>query len=70
MAEKVILYTTPNCATSDRARADLLAEGVDLEERDVMKNKQWYDEVLKHSIWVPVVIRGGKVSIGWKGRTG
>lgn len=70
MAEKVILYTAPNCATSDRARADLLAEGVELDERDVMKNKQWYDEVLKHSIWVPVVIRGGKVEIGWKGRTG
>jgi arsenate reductase-like glutaredoxin family protein len=26
MAEKVILYTTPNCSTCDRARADLFAE--------------------------------------------
>jgi hypothetical protein len=71
MAEKVILYTAPNCGTSDRARADLLAEGVDLEERDVMKNKEWFDEALRHSIFVPIVVREGqKVEIGWKGRVG
>ena len=71
MAEKVILYTAPNCGTSDQARADLLAEGFDLEERDVMKNQQWFDEALRHSIFVPIVIRqDGKVEIGWKGRVG
>jgi glutaredoxin len=70
MPDKVILYTAPHCGTSDRARADLLAEGVDLEERDVMQRREWFDEVLRHSIWVPVVVRGGKVSIGWMGRTG
>jgi len=70
MAEKVILYTAPGCNTSDRARADLTAEGVDLEVRDVMARKEWFDEALRHSIFVPVVIRGEKVEIGWKGRVG
>ena len=69
-AEKVVLYTAPNCRASDRAREDLRAEGVELEERDVMKNKAWFDEVLHYSIFVPVVLRGDKVEIGWKGRVG
>ena len=68
--EKVILYTAPNCATSDRAQAELLAEGVDLEVRNVMLNKEWWDEALRISIFVPIVIRAGKVEIGWKGAVG
>ena len=67
---KVILYTAPNCSTSDQARADLIAAGVDLEERNVMVKQEWFDECLKYSIVVPVVLRGGKVEIGWKGRHG
>ena len=68
---KLILYTAPNCGTSDRAREDLIAEGVDFEERDVMKDKQWFDDVLKHTIFVPLVVHpDGKIEIGWKGRVG
>jgi glutaredoxin len=70
MAEHVILYTTPNCSTCDRAREDLLAEGVELEERDVMKKQQWYDEAVAMTIAVPIVIRDGKKSFGWKGDYG
>ena len=70
MAEKVIIYTAPDCGVSDQARADLIAEGVDLEERDVMKQQAWFDEALQYSIFVPIVIRDGKVEIGWKGRVG
>jgi glutaredoxin len=62
-SEPVILYTTPNCGGCDRARAELIAEGVDFEERSVMARQEWFDEVLKYSISVPVIIRGGKVEV-------
>ena len=70
MAEKLILYTTPGCDVCDRARDDLTSEGADFEERDVMKDKAWFDEVLKYSITVPVLIRDGKAEVGWKGSFG
>ncbi len=70
MAEKLIIYTTPNCSACDRALADLTAAGVDFEERNVMKSKAWYDEALRYSITVPVIIRDGKVEYGWKGNIG
>jgi glutaredoxin len=70
MADKLILYTTPGCDVCDRARADLTADGTPFEERDVMKEKVWFDEVLKYSISVPVVVRDGKAEVGWKGALG
>lgn len=71
MAEKLIIYTTPNCSACDNALADLTADGVDFEERNVMKSKQWYDEALKYSVSVPIVIQpDGKVEYGWKGNHG
>jgi len=70
MPEPVILYTVPDCDVSDRARADLTAEGIEFEERDVMKNKAWFDEALSYSIFVPIILRGDKLEIGWKGAVG
>ena len=70
MPEHVILYTTPGCDVSDRARAEMTAEGIEFEERDVMKNKAWFDEALSYSIFVPIVVRDGKVEIGWKSAVG
>jgi glutaredoxin len=71
LPEKLIIYTTPNCSACDNALADLTADGVDFEERNVMKSKQWYDEVLKYSVSVPVLIQpDGKVEYGWKGNHG
>jgi glutaredoxin len=70
MADKVILYTTTNCSACDEAVADLTAEGVDLEIRNVMQNQQWYDEAIKYSVTVPVVLRDGKIEYGWKGDIG
>lgn len=70
MAGKVIIYTTPNCSACDQALADLTAEGVDFEERNVMKSKQWYEEALRYSVTVPVIIRDGRVEYGWKGNIG
>ena len=70
MAEKIILYTLPECDVSDRARAELKADGIDFEERNVMKEKAWFDEALAISIFVPIIIRDGAVEIGWKGAVG
>jgi glutaredoxin len=70
MADRVILYTTPNCPTSDAARAGLIEMGVDFEERDVMDKQEWFDECVRHSISVPVILWGDRVEIGWKGRHG
>jgi glutaredoxin len=71
MPEKLIIYTTPNCSACDNALADLTADGVDFEERNVMKDKRFYDEALKYSINVPVIILpDGKVEYGWKGNHG
>jgi len=70
MPDKLIIYTTPNCSACDRALADLTADGVDFEERNVMKNKQFYDEALKYAITVPIILREGKVEYGWKGNIG
>ncbi len=70
MAKQVILYTLPECDVSDRAREEMRAEGIEFEERDVMKNKAWFDEALSYSIFVPIILRGDKVEIGWKGAVG
>jgi glutaredoxin len=70
MAEKVILYTLPECDVSDLAREGLRAQGIDFEERNVMKDKAWFDEALGYSIFVPIILRDGKVEIGWQGRIG
>jgi glutaredoxin len=67
---KLIVYTTPNCSACDHAIADLTADGVDFEERNVMKSKQWYDEALRYGISVPIILRGDKVEYGWKGHMG
>jgi glutaredoxin len=68
--EKVIVYTLPECDVSERALADLRAEGLDVEERNVMRKKEWFDEALKFAITVPIVIRGPRVEVGWKGAYG
>ena len=71
MPDKLIVYTTPNCSACDNAVADLTAEGVDFEERNVMTQKQWFNDVLKYTIFVPLVVwTDGRVEIGWKGRVG
>lgn len=70
MSEKAIVYTLPECDVSERAMKDLRAGGIEVEERNVMRSKQWWDEALKYSITVPIIVREGKVEIGWKGAIG
>jgi glutaredoxin len=71
VSEKLIIYTTPNCSACDNALADLTADGVDFEERNVMKSKQFYEEALKYSVSVPIIVQpDGKIEYGWKGNHG
>lgn len=70
MNQTVILYTTPGCDVCDTARAGLQSEGIAFEERNVMKEKSWFDEAIRHSIFVPIVIWPDRVEIGWKGTVG
>lgn len=68
---KVIIYTLGNCPTSDRARAALAERGVEVEERRVDDNEQWWEEALNYSYTVPVILwDNGDVEIGWQGEHG
>ena len=66
----LVIYTVPTCATCARAVRDLTADGVDFEERDIRKNDQWLEEASKLSISVPILVRGNRIEIGWKGDMG
>ncbi len=67
---KLIIYTVPTCSTCARAVEDLTAEGIEFEERDIRKNDQWYEEASRLSISVPILLRDGRIEIGWKGDMG
>ena len=66
----LIIYTVPGCGTCARAVKELTAEGADFEERNIQKNDAWYEEAARLSISVPILVRGGKVELGWKGDMG
>jgi glutaredoxin len=66
----LIIYTVPTCNTCARAVRDLAADGVEFEERDIRRNEQWFEEASRLSISVPILVRGGRVEIGWKGDFG
>jgi glutaredoxin len=66
----LIMYTLRTCPTCEHARRDLTAEGVDYEERCIDDNPQWFDEASQLGVTVPIIVRGDKVEIGWKGESG
>ncbi len=67
----VIVYTLRNCPTSDKAKAGLAERGVTFEERRVDESAEWWDEALKYSFTVPVILwENGDVEIGWEGEHG
>jgi glutaredoxin len=67
----VIVYTLRNCPTCDKARAALNERGVAFEERGVDDNVEWWDEVQKYALTVPVIIwENGDVEVGWEGEHG
>lgn len=66
----VIIYTLRTCPTCERARRDLTAEGVAFEERCLDDDPKWIDEASRLGITVPIVVRGDRVEVGWKGELG
>jgi len=67
----VIIYTLRNCPTSDKAKVAITARGVQFEERRVDQDVEWWEEALKYSLTVPIIIwENGDVEIGWDGEHG
>ena len=69
MAE-LIIYTVRTCATCARAVHELTEEGVEFEERDIRKDPAWFEEASKLAISVPILVRGDRIDVGWKGDMG
>lgn len=66
----LIMYTLRTCPTCVRARRELAADGVDFEERVIDDNAQWFDEASRLALTVPILVRGDRVEVGWKGEVG
>jgi glutaredoxin len=67
---ELIIYTLESCPTCTKAKVDLDADGVDYEERKIDQNPAYYDEALDLGFSVPILVRDGRVEVGWKGETG
>lgn len=66
----LIIYTLRTCPTCERARRELTEEGVAFEERVIDDNAQWFDEASRLGLTVPILVRGDRVEVGWKGEAG
>ena len=66
----LIMYTLKTCPTCEHARRDMTADGVEFEERMIDNNPAWFDEAAQLGLTVPILVRGDKVEIGWKGESG
>ena len=67
---QLIMYSIPGCGTCARAKRELVADGVDFEERNINTNPEWFDEAARLGVTVPIFLRDGRVEIGWKGDSG
>jgi glutaredoxin len=70
VADKLVIYTLSTCPTCNRAKADLTADGVDFEERVIDKDARYWEEAQELAFTVPIILRDGKVEVGWKGESG
>ena len=66
----VIIYTLQTCPTCRRAKADMDADGIAYEERKIDEVGAYYDEALEFASTVPIIVRDGRVEVGWKGESG
>ena len=66
----LIIYTVRTCSTCERAVHELTEEGVEFEERDIRFKPEWFEEASRLGVTVPIILRGDKVEIGWKGDYG
>ena len=64
------MYTLRTCPTCERARRDLTADGVGFEERCVEDDPRWFEEASRLGVTVPILVRGERIEVGWKGEVG
>ena len=64
---KVIIYTTPSCVYCKAAKAFFTENSVEFEEKDVAKDTQARDDMVKKAgvLAVPVIDVDGQVVIGF-----
>ena len=70
MADKTILYTHPECTICGSIKLDLDEKGIDYEEVDLaIHPEKWSDleAVTNGERITPVMVEGGKVTIGYMG---
>ena len=67
----VTVYSLKNCEVSDKAVAALRERGIDVEERRVDENVDWWEEALDLAMSVPIILwEDGRVEVGWDGEHG
>ena len=70
MVDKAILYTLRGCPTCEKAKRGLSERGVQFEERLVDDNAAWWKEAVALAATVPILVRDGRVEVGWEGEAG
>ncbi|MEX1255305.1 MAG: glutaredoxin domain-containing protein [Dehalococcoidia bacterium] len=66
----LVIYTVPGCNTCARAVQEMTDEGIEFEERDIHKNAQWLEEASRLAVTVPILVRGNRIEVGWRGDSG
>ena len=65
------MYVKPGCPYCQDARGEMIAKGLEWEERDATADLTWKAELMRHSHGtgvVPTVVLGDEViMVGWKG---
>ena len=70
MAERVILYTRPDCEYSAALKDDLDAAGTLYEEIDLYLHPEAVEQLLEYTDGdriTPVLVKGDEVSVGFHG---
>jgi glutaredoxin 3 len=68
--EKVLIFGHDLCPYTSRAREDYTRRNIPFEYINVLQNDDALQRMLKHSNGrrkIPVIIEGGKVTIGFEG---
>ncbi len=69
MAEKVIIYTRPDCPYCTAAKEDFKKRGIKYTELDVLYNEENRKKMIELTgeRKVPTIVEGDKVTIGFGG---
>lgn len=68
---KVVIYTITSCPASKQLKKDLVAKGIQFEEKQVDSRQEWLDEALTYGDIVPMIIHvDGRVEVNPTGIPG